>query len=226
MEEVTGSSPVPPTISYWARKMIEKKLLHNLYFNKKLSMVQVADKLKITPRKVEYWLKKYNIQRRSCSESAYVKQNPNGDPFKIKRRLNLQEKELLAIGLILYWAEGSKAKKSPLQLVNLDHRMLQLFLRFLREICRIDETRLRLYVRLYKAFDRKTAKIYWSGLLDIPEEQVFIYSHTDKRSKANKQWSKYGIATLQFGNTKLKKWLDDTIESYLSKQIYNGKVDL
>lgn len=186
-------------------------------------MVQVADKLKIMSRKVEYWLKKYNIPRRSCSESAYVKQNPNGDPFRIKRRLNLQEKELLVIGIILYWAEGSKAKKPPLQLANSDRRMLQLFLRFLREICRIDEARLRLYVRLYKTFDRKTTKIYWSRLLDIPEKQVFIYSHTDKRSKANKQWSKYGIATLQFSNIRLKRWLDSTIESYLSKQIYNGR---
>ena len=186
-------------------------------------MVQVADKLKIMPKKVEYWLEKYNIPRRSCSESAYVKQNPNGDPFKIKRRLNLQEKELLVAGLMLYWSEGSKAKKSPLQIANLDHRMLQLFLRFLREICRIDEARLRLYVRLYKIFDSKITKTYWSRLLDVPEEQVFIYPHTDTRSKASKQWSRHGIATLQFSNTKLKKWIDDTIENYLSKQVRNRR---
>lgn len=187
-------------------------------------MVQIADKLKIKSRKVEYWLRKYNIPRRSCSESAYVKQNPNGNPFKIKRRFNSQEKELLTIGLMLYWTEGTKSAKSPLQLANLDHRMLQLFLRFLREICRIDETRLRLYVRLYKTFDKKIARIYWSRLLNIPNQQVFIYSHTDKRSKVGKQWSKYGIATLQFSNTRLKRWLDDRIESYLTKQIYNGKL--
>lgn len=199
--------------------MINKELLYNLYCNERLSMVQVADKLRIKPSKVEYWLKKYNIPRRSRSESAYIKQNPNGDPFKIKKKLNSRDKELLVIGLMLYWTEGSKTNKSLLQLANLDHRMLQLFLKFLREICRIDEARLRLYVRLYKTFNKKIAKIYWSRLLNIPEKQVSIYPHTDKRSKANKQWSKYGIATLQFSNTKLKKWLDGKIESYLSKQV-------
>lgn len=182
-------------------------------------MAQVAGKLRVMPSTVEYWLKKYSIPRRSCSESAYIKQNPNGDPFKIKRRLNPQDKELLVIGLMLYWTEGSKTNKSLLQLANLDYRMLQLFLKFLRKICKIDEARLRLYVRLYKTFDREIAKIYWSRCLNIPEKQVSIYPHTDKRSKVNKQWSKYGIATLQFSNTKLKKWLDDEIESYLNKQV-------
>lgn len=203
---------------------MDRTLLCNLYCNERLSMIQVAERLEVTPRKIEYWLRKYGIPRRSCSESAYVKQNPNGDPFRIKRKLNSQEKELLLIGLILYWTEGSKTNGSPLQLANLDHRMLQLFLRFLREICKIDETRLRLYVRLYKSFDKKIAKIYWSRFLNIAEEQVFIYSHTDKRSKASKQWSKYGIATLQFSNTKLKRWLNDNIENYLSK--FNRNISL
>ena len=197
--------------------MINKKLLHDLYCNKRLSMVQVADKLKIMPRKVEYWLKKYNIPRRSRSESAYIKQNPNGDPFKIKRNLNKNEKELFIAGLMTFWAEGSRKNKHSVRLANLDHRMIQLFLKFLRELCGVKEDKISLYVRLYKNFDKNKAQLYWSKLLIIPKSQVYIYAHTDKRSKISKQWSKYGIATLEFHNTKLRKWLEDSIEKYLSK---------
>ena len=68
--------------------MISEKILHKLYYDQKLSMVDVAAKLRTTPSKVGYWLEKYNMPRRSQSESAYAKQNPNGDPFKIKRNLN------------------------------------------------------------------------------------------------------------------------------------------
>jgi hypothetical protein len=169
-------------------------------------MVQIADKLKATPCKVGYWMEKYNISRRSCSESAYVKQNPNGDPFKIKEKFNSKEKELLVAGLALFWSEGSKTVKGLVQLSNLDHRILQLFVEFLRKICRISEDRLSLYVRVYKKFDREKAKKHWSQQLKMPPKRIFVYPHTDGRSKINKQWSQYGIATLQFHNIKLWKW--------------------
>lgn len=199
--------------------MINKSLLYNLYSENKLSMVEISNKLRVTPKTVEYWLEKYDIPRRSCSESAYVKQNPKGDPFRIKRELNSKDKELLTIGLMLYWAEGNKNNKTLLQLVNLDYRMLQLFLKFLRGICKIDEKRLRLYVRLYKNFNKKVAKQHWAKLLNVSKEQIFVYPHTDTRSKVGNQWSEYGIATLQFSNTKLKKWLDNKIDAYINKQI-------
>lgn len=196
---------------------MKKRLLVDLYNKKKLSMMEIAKKLDVTHATVNYWMKKHRLPRRGWSESTYFKLNPNGDPFKIKNKLNNKEKELLTTGLVLYWTEGSKAFKGAIQLANLDHRMLQLFAKFLRNICRISEDRLKLYVRVYKKFDRAKAKRYWARKLKMSPKRIFVYPHTDLRSKANKQWSRYGIATLQFHNLKLWEWLNNSIERYLER---------
>ena len=184
-------------------------------------MMEIANRLNVTHATVNYWMNKFEIPRRSCSESAYVKLNSTGDPFKIKKRLDRTEKELLLVGLALFWSEGSKAIKGSVQLANLDHRMLQLFVKFLRKICKISEDRLRLYVRVYKKFNREKAKSYWSRKLKMSPKRISVYPHTDGRSKADKQWSKYGIGTLQFHNIKLWEWLNTSIEDYLKKTLSN-----
>jgi hypothetical protein len=195
---------------------MQEKELKELYCGRRLSMMEVANELNVTQAKVFYWLKKLDIPRRSWRESTYVKLNPQGDPFVILDRFDTIERELLTAGLLLYWAEGSKGK-GAIRITNLDHRMLKVFLNFLRKICNVEENRLYLYVRVYKEFSLVEARKYWSNLLNIPSQKVFIYPHTDTRSKKNKQWSQYGIATLEFHNTKLKQWLDASIEELIQK---------
>lgn len=179
-------------------------------------MTEVAGELEISSAKVLYWLKKFDIPRRSWRDSSYVKQNPRGDPFFIPEKLTEAQKQLLIAGLSLYWAEGSKGK-GAIRLANLDHRMLAVFLRFLREVCQVDEQRLFLYVRVYQEFSLKAAKEYWSDFLNISLDKVFAYTHTDTRSRKSSQWSEYGIATLEFHNTKLKQWLDNKINEMIAQ---------
>ena len=194
-------------------------MLERLYYKNRLSMVEIADKLNITSPIIGYWMKKHKLSRRSNSESTYCKLNPDGDPFSVKSKLNRQERDLMLTGLMLYWGEGSKTAKSSLQLANLDHRMLQIFVKFLREICRIHEEKLRLFVRVYKKFDKDKAKKYWAKTLKMSTDRIFVYPHTDKRSKVHKQWSEYGIATLQCHNLKLREWIAKAIEKHIGKTV-------
>ena len=181
--------------------------------------MEIAHNLEVGHARVYYWFKKYDIKRRNGSESAYLKQNPNGDPFKIKKTFSNREKRLLIIGLMLYWAEGNKKNKQAVQLGNLDFRMLQVFLEFLRLICRVEEKRVTLYVRVHKNFSLAKAKRYWVTTLQMSGKRVLVYPHTDSRSTLKKQWSKFGIATLQINNSKLKKWLDNSIDNCVSEFI-------
>jgi len=197
--------------------MIAEKILRKLYCDQKLSMVEVANKLCTTPHVVEYWLEKYGISRRSWSESAYVKQNPNGDPFTIKRNLSQKDKELLIAGLMLFLGEGNRRDKYSIQLGNLNPIVIQIFTKFLRQIYKINENKFKLLVRLHKKFDKNKARIFWSKILKMPKRRVLIYTHNDPRSKDEQQRSEYGIATLMFCNMKLKKWLNDSLNKYIQK---------
>lgn len=184
-------------------------------------MKDIADKIDVTLPTVWYWMKKHNLPRRSNSDSAYYKLNPNGDPFDIKKRLNRKEKDLLLTGLMLYWAEGSKSTRSSMQLANLDHRMLQSYLKFLREICRVSEEKLKLYVRVYRKFNKEKARRYWARKLKMSPKRIYVYPHTDIRSKMRKQWSPYGIATLQLYNLRLRNWIDNAIDEHLERILRN-----
>lgn len=197
---------------------MRKTQLEELYQRRHLSMVQIARRLQTTPAAVLYWLKKHRISRRSWSESAYVKLNPNGDPFMIPPVLSKRQRELVRAGLLLYWAEGAKGR-SVTRLANLDPRMLQLFLAFLREVCGAQESRLRLSVRVYREFSLDAAKSYWARLLRLPVSRIFVYPHTDRRSQRSRQWSRSGLATLEFPSTKFKAWLDAAIETYVREQV-------
>lgn len=192
-----------------------KTQLEELYTQRRLSMMEIAKELRTTHATVLYWLKKHKIPRRSWSESTYVKLNREGDSFTIPKTLTAAQRELLAAALLLYWAEGDKTNKSGTKIGNLDGQMLQVFIKFLREVCRADERRLCVYVRVHRRFSLSGARRYWSQSLKLPPSRIHVYRHADKRSKANKQWSPYGLAILEFHSTKFKPWFDYTIKDYV-----------
>ena len=197
--------------------MIEKSVLEKLYCEKKFSAAEIAEELKVTFPTALYWLKKHQIPIRSQSERTYVKLNPDGDPFQPKARRTLKENELFILGLVIYWAEGSRKVRYNVQVVNMDHRMLQLFVRFLRDIARVQESRLRLDVRVYHGFSKEKARRYWCQALRLNPKQVLVNPHIDRRSKPNRQWSPYGIATVRVSSTKLKAWLDQQLEENIGR---------
>ena len=191
-----------------------KEELKALYLGRRLSMAEIAKELGTTHATVLYWLKKHGVKRRSWSESTYLKLNPEGNPFDIPDELSPRQRELLIVGLLLFWTEGNKGQLA-VRLANLDPRMLQLFLMFLREVCHVRENRVHLYVRVHRQFALAPARRYWTRQLRVAASRVHVYRHTDARSKAEKQWSPYGLATLQVHSSKLKAWLDREIETYL-----------
>ncbi len=195
---------------------MQKKVLQELYCAKKLSVAEIAQKLNETFPKTLYWVKKHKIPIRSYSERAYVKYNKQGNPFDPKKDLGLKDRELLSWGLALYWAEGSRKERHSVQLGNLDHRLLQIFMKFLREIARVDESRLRVFVRVFHEFDQQAARRYWSQLLSISLKQVHVYPHGDRRSRRMKQWSRHGLTKITVSNTKLKAWMDQQLEENIN----------
>jgi len=81
----------------------------------------------------------------------------------------LSVKEKLLILSALYWAEGSKV---DLRISNTDPMLIKVFLNFLRDVFKIDESRLTLNVRIYEDLDKEKCVKYWLGITNIPRSQV------------------------------------------------------
>lgn len=182
--------------------------LRELYLNKKQSLSEISSLLGFKTHKVIYWMDKYGITRRQQSEANYIKANPNGDPFCIKRRLTRDEIKLKYLALGLYWGEGNKASNYSVRVTNSDPGVIIQFVLFLKTIYCVDINRIFFYLQTFKDNDMNIAKEYWSNELRIDIGCVKSGKPIHSMGKGSyKKISKYGVMTVAFNNTHLKTYI-------------------
>lgn len=195
--------------------VITKQLLNNFYIKEKMSVAQIADFLKCSEHKINYWIKKFGIEKRSLSDAMYARHNPDGDPFKIKEIDNINDAKLFGIGLGLYWGEGNKKNKNSIRLGNTDPDIIKTFIDFLINILGAKKEKLKFGLQVFSdMFPNKTLNFWLNNLskYDINKRQFFKTTVTPSRSLGNyREKSKYGVLTVHFCNTKLKKIIDSML---------------
>jgi hypothetical protein len=89
----------------------------------------------------------------------------------------IDKKDLMLIGIILYWAEGSKQKEhnvsKEVTFSNSDPRMIQVYIKWLIKCLEISTNRIAFEIYIHKSH-RKTIselKSYWSGVTGFPESK-------------------------------------------------------
>ncbi len=189
--------------------------MKDLYLLKKLSVRQVADALGISPARVNYWLSKINIDRRSRAEAIrylnFTKFHKGG--FKIKQHLNINEEKLRVAGSMLYGGEGTKSGNSVV-LSNSDPDIICLFLKFLRKICGVSDSRLRVLLHYYSDQNENELTQYWARVTNIPRSQ-FSRSFLHKKSAGSyKHRSEYGTISLRYSDKKLLSIINSWISGY------------
>ena len=203
-------------------KILIKKIC-SLYCDKQYSMAMIAEKSKISIHKVRYWLEKNNIPRRNRSDAGYLTHihRFNKRPCRIKAKFTPEEEKLLIAGIMLYIAEGSKKDRRSVALANSDPKLIQLFLRFLRETCGVHEERLRIIPHFYTDQDEKKLRKWWSQITGIPLTQ-FCKSYIHKAKKGTyKKKSEYGTISLRYNDKKLLnqilQWIKEYFDKFLNK---------
>lgn len=197
-------------------------LLHN--FNKDnlsklyrsgMSMMEISKMVHSSPSKVVYWMKKYNIKRRSHSEAAYMKQNPNGDPFKIKTKLTKNDYFLYGLGIGIYWGEGNKNPKIPsLRVANTDPALIRAFILFLKSIYGLSETRFSYSIVCFNDVDPEMARAYWAKELKINPKRFGKITIIPKLGTGTyKKKSLFGVCTVQGNNSKLRNLVTQKVDS-------------
>jgi hypothetical protein len=188
--------------------ILTNKLLRKLYQKNNKSVSEIAGIFKCSENKVNYWLKKNNIAKRSISEAVYLKKNPFGDPFKFIKPKNIGEAILFGIGIGLYWGEGTKANKNTVRLGNSDPAIIRSFIKFLEKFFGVKVKDLKFHLHLFSDINPSTAFNFWIKELKISKKQFYkpTTTITGKLGTYRKK-SKFGVVTIYFGNTKLRNKL-------------------
>jgi len=195
--------------------MLSEPALRDLYLNQKVSVSVIAKRYKCSERKINYWLLKYNIPKRSISEALYQKYNPKGDPFNIKEVNSIEDAKLMGLGLGLYWGEGNKKNKNTIRLGNTDPHLIKKFLHFLIRILRVETKKIRFGLQVFSDMSKDKVLLFWLNELHefkISPQQFFKVIITPARSLGTyREKSQYGVLTVYFCNVKLKKILDSML---------------
>lgn len=195
-------------------KKIKLKDLNNLYTRKKKSTSEIAKIRKCSENKINYWISKYKIKKRTISKAIYSKHNPRGDPFKIKENLTNKEIKLLGLGLGLYWGEGHKKNKTSIRLGNTDPKLIKKFLDFLIKIYGVKKNKITFNLIIFSDINPATAKRFWTKEVKIKPGQIRGKITIIKSGRIGnyREKSKYGVIILQYHNKKLRDILNGMIK--------------
>ncbi len=196
---------------------MNKDSLIKWYLEGLLSVSEISKKTGFSQNKINYWMSKYEIPKRSISDAVYLRSNPKGDPFIFKPPITNIEWQLFGLGIGLYWGEGNKRNKNSLRLGNSDPKLIKVYLVFLNKIYAINKNQLKFGLQIFSDISSIRAQNYWIKELNVKKSQFQKIIITPSRGAGTyRQKSQYGVLTVYFNNTKLKKIFDGLIENFPS----------
>lgn len=195
------------------------ELVKQLYYCEGYSMRRVAERLEVSIDAVTYFMRRHKLERRTMQEDSAIRFKNKPLSYSVKENRTLEQEALRVVGAVLYWGEGYKTEKSHgIDLANSDAAMIATFVRFLREICGVDEKRLRVLLYCYANQDPKKLIRFWSNVTGIPLKQ-FSKPYVRKDYKdAMLDKMPYGMVHIRYADKKLLKtvieWIDEIKTKY------------
>lgn len=172
-------------------------------YNDGKSVPIIAELAKSSTQSIYRLLKINNIPRRKTSESNKINFLNKKSSFSVPTRLTTKEKLIWSMGLSLYLGEGNKRHDDTVDLANCNEQIIKIFLRMLREIYRVDETRLRVLVYCHDNRNINDIINYWSTVTNIPVKQ-FTKPYIKASSIGhNSDKMRYGLIHIRYSDKKL-----------------------
>ncbi len=142
--------------------------------------------------------------------------------------VGISEYELLILGTALYWAEGSKQKEHLVSVgvifSNSDISMVRVFMRYLKDICKIEEDEIYFEISIHETADYKAIQQWWSSELNVSIEKlqrVYFKKNSIKRSyRKNRNEDYHGQLRIIVRNStnlnrKISGWTNGIIKEAL-----------
>lgn len=185
---------------------------------------------------------KINAKGREKSIQLLLARNKKQTELAIKRNHTIKkefagdigtisDRELLLVGVALYWAEGHKKlfvkngrelTSHAVSLTNSDPELIRIFLRFIREICKVDEAKIRASIRMFDHQNEDHLIRYWRDVTGIQKENFGkVYVGVSRSSQGKRPYNRlpYGTIQIRVSDTKLFHGIIGWIEGL--KKNYN-----
>ncbi|KKR31591.1 MAG: hypothetical protein UT65_C0022G0010 [Parcubacteria group bacterium GW2011_GWF2_39_8b] len=131
----------------------------------------------------------------------------------LKDITHITKRELWLIGIILYWAEGSKEKEyypgTGINFNNSDPRMIKVFIKWLMESCKVakDIIRFEIYIHENSKNNVEKTRNYWSQVTEFPLDKFNKVYFKKTPIKTNRK----NIGDLYYGLLRVKVNASSTI---------------
>jgi hypothetical protein len=192
--------------------MIEKNVLERLYNCDGKSMKAISEELGFSVHKVQYWMDKHQIKRRSIADAIYQWHNPNGDPFVFVPPKSIEDYQLYGLGIGLYWGEGTKASKTSVRLGNTDLVLIENFIAFLERFYIVKRADMHFGLQIFTDIDEQKALDFWQNGLKIGSHQFYKVTRTISGSIGTyRKKSQFGVLTVYYNNRKFRDHLNNQL---------------
>jgi len=141
-----------------------------------------------------------------------------------KQEINSVSYETLRLlGILAYWCEGSKTKDSIVKFTNSDERLVQLMMRWFREVCKVPEEKLRIHLRIHQNTNQNVAKKHWAEITGVSLQQFHKITLKESESHGTRiNQLSYGIASIIVCDTSLFYRIQGWIEALSNIVCENG----
>lgn len=203
------------------REGLPREHLRRMYWDQKLSVPEIARLSGFHPITIYEWMRKFEIPRRDYRETSYLYYSKIKPQFQPRSRLGLADEKLKIAGVMLYWAEGAKTGHT-VDFSNCDPVMIRVFLQFLRRICGVGESRLRVLLYFYEGQDAGKIIRYWIRVTGIPRSQ-FLKPYVSKLrvDRSRQRVMEYGVAHIRYNDTRLLQqifaWIQQEANTLLGR---------
>ena len=180
-------------------------------------MRSIADLLGVSLDAVIYFMRHFELKRRTFSEISKIKFENKKPSFKEKKINSIYEKELRAIGVMLYWGEGYKTNKSTcVDFANSDPEMIDMFVKYLNNTYELQKSKFRVLLYCYSDQNIKDLIDFWSKLTKIPKNQ-FTKPYVRKDFRQDGRKMKHGLVHIRYHDKKLLLNIKNYIDFYKNK---------
>jgi hypothetical protein len=152
--------------------------------------------------------------------------------FNAKSEISdISRNELFLIGVMLYWAEGAKEKEykpgSICEFSNMDPKMIQVFLIWLKKVCKINKNMIIFNIFLHQTHKNRVEEVkrHWSRVTGFPLNNfstIYWKKNKLKTNRKNTGEKYYGVLKIKVRRSsslvrKIAGWSDGIFEKVVNK---------